>query len=467
MPSRHCFIPRSPVLAFALAVCARAVTPLPAPEKFPAHPPPAALLDDVFVRMKPYTGPTAAGLDRDGLRGKIFTGYQGWFHPDGDGSERPWKHYGASVDGKMIFRPGACVIDLWPDMSEADADERFATEFKMADGTMAPVFSSWHPKTVFRHFRWMHDYSIDGAFVQRFGTDLRRPQSYDVRNRVLENCRAGAHMNGVAWAVMYDLTGLKRVEIRSLVMEDWKRLCARMAVQKDAAYLRHEGKPVVAVWGVGFSDARDYTLDECRELIRFLHDDPECGGNAIMLGVPTWWRDGREDAVPAAQLHPLILEADIISPWTVGRMGLLPMVATIAEQVWQEDIAWLAPHRKEYLPVAFPGFRWNNLAGTDKTAGLPGTRPHLDIPRLRGEFFWRQIAAAKQAGASSLYLAMFDEMDEGTAIFKAANRPPMGASSFLDLDGLPADTWLWLAGQGRRMLRGELPLTLQPPLRKP
>ena len=57
-----------------------------------------------------------------------------------------------------------------------------------------------------------------------------------------------------------------------------------------------------------------------------------------------------------------------------------------------------------------------------------------------------------------IYQAMFDEMDEGTAIFKCTGNPPSGASSFLDNEGLPTDHYLWLVGQGGRLLRGEIPV---------
>lgn len=54
------------------------------------------------------------------------------------------------------------------------------------------------------------------------------------------------------------------------------------------------------------------------------------------------------------------------------------------------------------------------------------TTPLNAIPRLQGRFFWSQITAAKRAGADMLYVAMFDEVDEGTAIFKVTNDPPVG-----------------------------------------
>jgi hypothetical protein len=64
-----------------------------------------------------------------------------------------------------------------------------------------------------------------------------------------------------------------------------------------------------------------------------------------------------------------------------------------------------------------------------------------------------------------LYVAMFDEMDEGTAIFKCSNDVPVGqVSKFVTYDGLPSDFYLKLVGAGTRMLRGEIPVSDQPPL---
>ena len=55
------------------------------------------------------------------------------------------------------------------------------------------------------------------------------------------------------------------------------------------------------------------------------------------------------------------------------------------------------------------------------------TGEQLDsIPRSKGSFLWSQIVATKRAGCDMLYVAMFDEVDEGTAIFKCTNTPPIG-----------------------------------------
>ena len=79
------------------------------------------------------------------------------------------------------------------------------------------------------------------------------------------------------------------------------------------------GKPVVAVWGIGFNDGRKYSLEECERLVRFLKQDQQYGGSTVMIGVPTCWRTLDRDSVPDKRLHEIIRQADIVSPWTVGR----------------------------------------------------------------------------------------------------------------------------------------------------
>ena len=56
-----------------------------------------------------------------------------------------------------------------------------------------------------------------------------------------------------------------------------------------------------------------------------------------------------------------------------------------------------------------------------------------------------------------VYVAMFDEVDEGTAVFKCTNAVPAGPDQFATFDGLPSDYYLRLTGAGGRLIRGELP----------
>ncbi len=398
--------------------------------------------------LQPYTGPSERGVDTSTLTGKMMCGYQGWFACEGDGAEVGNQHW--TKRGGPIA-PGNAKVDLWPDVSELGPEERFATGFVLADGRSAEVFSSFKQATVLRHFRWMQEYGIDGAFVQRFVTMLRDGNSLRMNNAVLANCREGANRSGRAYAVMYDLSGLGAERMRE-VMDDWTALRTKMQMGNDAAYLRHRGKPLVAVWGVGFNDRREYTIAECREFVEFLKKD----GCAVMLGVPTGWRELERDSVRDPELHEVVKLADVVSPWTVGRYRDPAEVAQHAEKMMKPDLAWCAERKLDYLPVVFPGFSWFNMYG----------KAFNKIPRLKGEFLWSQFVAAKSAGAEMIYVAMFDEVDEGTAIFKCTNDvPPDGESKFITYEGVPPDFYLKLTGGGAKMLRGELPVTA--PIPKP
>jgi hypothetical protein len=295
----------------------------------------------------------------------------------------------------------------------------------------------------------MREYRIDGVFVQRFAVETIGVRNLDHTTTVLAHCREGANRYGRAYAVMYDLSGLGGGQI-SRVIDDWKLLVDRMRIGRDdndRAYLREGGKPVVAVWGVGFNDGRRYTLAECEQLVRFLTDDKKYGGNTVMLGVPTGWRTLDADSLGDKKLHDVILLADIVSPWTVGRYISPKTAVEHAERRIKPDMAWCREHGKAYLPVAFAGFSWHNMKPDF---------PLDQIPRLGGKFLWAQYAEAKKLGATMIYQAMFDEVDEGTAIFKCTNEPPVGKSRFVAEPGVASDHYLWLTGMGGRLLRGEI-----------
>jgi hypothetical protein len=66
-----------------------------------------------------------------------------------------------------------------------------------------------------------------------------------------------------------------------------------------------------------------------------------------------------------------------------------------------------------------------------------------------------------------IYVAMFDEVNEGTAIFKCSDDPPVSEiAKFVGLEGRPSDWYLWLTGQVAKMLRKEIPLSFTQPERK-
>lgn len=392
--------------------------------------------------LRPYTGPSVKGVDTKTMQNKVVTGYQGWFNCEGDGANLGWTHWADNRNER--FGPGNITVDLWPDLTEYDQTDLYETGFRYKTGVRAKTFSSFSKKTTQLHFEWMRDYGIDGAFIQRFSNGLSNEDMRHHKNVVLANAREAANRTGRSYAVMYDLSGTPEDKIVA-VFDDWRMLREKMHIGKDPAYQHHKGKPLVVIWGVGFNnDSKDRPgLEVSKQLIQKFKDD-RC---SVMLGIPTGWRELRSDSMTDPKLHDVLKMADILSPWSIGRIKSLEKVQDHADTYWGPDIEWAKRKRIDYLPVIYPGFSWYNLHG-----GTIGA-----IPRLKGQFLWAQIIAAKKAECDMLYIAMFDEVDEGTAIFKCSNEPPTAnGGKFLTLEGLPSDHYLWIAGQAGRILRGEL-----------
>ena len=83
----------------------------------------------------------------------------------------------------------------------------------------------------------------------------------------------------------------------------------------------------------------------------------------------------------------------------------------------------------------------------------------------RGRFLWEQFYELARLKADTVYVAMFDEVDEGTAIFKVTSSPPIQAH-FVGYEGLPSDWYLQLVKEGIAMLRKRRPLTAEIPISK-
>ena len=382
--------------------------------------------------------------------GLVMAGYQGWFDTPEDGAGRGWYHY----QRKGRFEPGFCSIDVWPEMSEYE--KQYETAFKFEDGSPAKVFSPQDESIVRLHFKWMKDYGIDGVFMQRFVGEIKNESGRNHFNKVLQSATKAALDYDRTIAIMYDLSGMSSADV-DFVIADWKKLKEQYGYDKRkrySNYLFDGNRPVVAVWGVGFNDNRRYNLADIERLIHFLKSE-EGGNCSVLLGVPTYWREQGNDCVKDANMHAVIEMADIVHPWFVGRFkeesydSFKPLIG--------KDVEWCNEHKLKYMPVVFPGFSWNNMQ--------PAGRPSSTIPRNHGSFFWKQLAGASSEGAQMIYVAMFDEIDEGTAIFKTAHRVPVGESKFIPLDAdIPSDHYLWLTGQAARMLKNKQQLPVLKPI---
>jgi hypothetical protein len=383
-------------------------------------------------------------------KGLLLAGYQGWFNAEGDGADRGWNHF----THDKIFEPGHTKVDYWPDVT--DYPLKYKTAFKLANGEPAYVFSSYDESTVDLHFKWMKDYGIDGVFMQRFVTTVKSPKGAKHYEKVLGSAVKFAKKYDRTISIMYDLSGMNPEDYK-LVIDDWKKLVDQYHFNKKEVYenyLFHHKKPLVAVWGAGFNDGRKYGLKEVEKIVDFLKNDPVYGAS-VLLGVPTFWRELKFDTQDDPLLHHIIRKIDIVHPWFVGRYNE-DTYPQFKERI-KKDLAWCNANGLDYAPVAYPGFSWKNMRPND---------PFDAIPRNKGSFFWKQLSGAIESGAQMIYVAMFDEIDEGTAIFKCAKDVPVGQSRFVPFEKeIPTDWYMWLAGQAAGMLKLEVPFQATIPYR--
>ena len=328
----------------------------------------------------------------------------------------------------------------------------------MPDGSAAKLYSAFNPQTVRRHFQWMQDNQLDGVFLQRFTSELADQRFFALRNQVTANVRGGAEAYGRVFAIMYDISGQPANTLVRTLTNDWNHLVRNLKLTDSPRYLRHQGKPVVALWGFGFAGRPD-TPAQAQQVIDWF----KAAGCTVVGGVPTHWRTLNHDAQTNAAWASVFRSFDVISPWSVGRFDDNAGADSFRQNVIAPDLAEATKAGRDYMPVVFPGFSWHNLNGGKLN----------QIPRRGGEFYWHQVYNAVAAGCPMIYGAMFDEVDEGTAMFKlaptAAQLPAQGAFVPLDIDGakLPSDWYLRLANQAGRMLRGEIPLQARPPITPP
>ncbi len=409
------------------------------------------------------SGP-AASVDASTLSNKVMCGYQGWFTADGDGGLNGWRHW--STNG-VIPNGSNLSVDMYPDLSEFSSNELFATAMTK-NGNPAYLYSGRTYATVNRHVRWMKEYGIDGIFAQRFVAVLTSAKYTAHMNAVRTNLQASCEEYRRIFAIMYDVSGANESNFWDVMRNDWISL-VDSGMTDSPMYLKHNGKPVLGIWGFGFKDGVHPPTNaaDAQTIINWFHTNaPEKYRATLVGGVPTYWKTLIEDSRPAPAWAAVYRSFDIISPWMVGRYRDQDGADSWKNNQLIPDIAEAQSYGKEYLPVIWPGTSWHNLQ-----INHPENNNQTNfIPRQGGAFYWRQAYNAVSAeGVRMIYIAMFDEVDESTAIYKlartASDAPDQGYWLTLDADGysLPSDWYLRLADETGRMLRRETPVTATMP----
>lgn len=375
-------------------------------------------------------------VDTTSLHKKVLCGYQGWFRCPGDGGSQ-WFHWSRS---SSTITSNTLTFDMWPDMREYTRQYRAGT-FTYPDNTPAYLFSSQDRQTVERHFDWMLEYGIDGVFLSRFVVSVAgRPTN------VLNHVRAAANRTGRTFALMYDMSGQSTNSLLARLTGDWRWLVEDERLTEDPRYLHHNGKPVLLVWGF-FSDR--FSTNLAHQIIDAFQTNTS--RPVTLVGGGAWW--WRTETAPG--WAAVFRRFAAYSPWNVGNCSVSGTNKYASIAYWRDDLALAKSLGMFYLPVIYPGFSWDNLQRL-----APGTSI---IPRRGGDFLWKQFNGARTFGLDAAFVAMFDEVDEGTAIFKVTDHPPT-QGYFVTYEGKPADWYLRLTAEGSRVLAGERPNTASIPI---
>lgn len=360
-----------------------------------------------------------------------------------------WMHW--SLFG--VPGPGDIAIDVWPDVTEYPQNCLFDTNFiALGNGLPDKVFSCYKQETIDTHFRWMQEYGIDCAAVQRFASILNAGGVYtETFTDVLQKIRDAAEATGRKFYVTYDLNGFQGNDtFKDLVTHDWQRWVDGGAdpVTASSAYARENGNLVVELWGMAVPGAADNTV-LMQELIDWFHSE----NVYVISGCNQTWRTD-----PA--WTNIIDDCEAISPWFIGRFVDIAGMDSFYNSVVAADVSYCNTNGILYIPTIWPGFSWANWNGG----------PQNQVPRDKGNFMWRQVYNCYNKGVDTVYVAMFDEYDEGTAIMKSATDSSMTPDDqwfvTMSADGefVSSDFYLRLTGKAGRVLKGIDTLTSSVPI---
>jgi hypothetical protein len=352
--------------------------------------------------------------------GKVIVGYQGWFSCSGDGS--PLNYF------------GHMNLEMWPDVR--DYTKTYAYDGTLGNGKPAAMFSNWDQSTVNLHVLWMQQNGIDCAAIQRFGNELDNGSLKSWRDGTATRLMNAAQTYDRKFYVMYDISGWNSFQTE--IKTDWTNtITGSLKLTASSAYAKQNNKPVVCVWGIGFPD-RPGNLSSWTDVITWFKNQ----GCYVIGGAPgSFATDAANSSVYSA--------CNMVMPWPVGAVGTM----STFQSGYTRDLSYCKAHAIDYQAGCFAGYAFHNSNGSSKNL----------IPRMYGNFMWSQFAGMRNAGVQSVYIAMFDEMNEGTSIFKVAEDSTMipAGKYFLTLnaDGVhvSSDFYLRLVNNGGRMVKGLIP----------
>ncbi|PTB70164.1 hypothetical protein BBK36DRAFT_1173406 [Trichoderma citrinoviride] len=371
----------------------------------------------------------AAAIDTSTLKGKWLYGYQGWFRKPASGVNNHWSPNGGTPG------PGNVEFEFVPDVSQYPANCLFASTLTAPNGQPVQLYDNTCEGVVDLHFKWMQQYGIDGAIVQRFLSHLDDASFITILNQV----EAAAVKYGRGFIVEYDASGGNSAtgSVAAQILADYNSKIKPYTT--SSAYIHHNGKPAVMVFGVGFPTVSINVTDGANIATQLKN-----AGAYVGLGVPAnFGTDVRANTGFAAAYKA----ANLISPWTVGSYSEGGYKNGYHTTTQIPDSQTLQSLGIDHAPLVWPGTSAYHLNGVTTPANFDY------FPRYNGSFYSMQADAVTSLPAKPLFVfnAMFDEINEGTQSLPCLKNNQLPTNEkFVGYDNDFADTGFYLELGGQK-----------------
>jgi hypothetical protein len=398
----------------------------------------------VFTATTPKATPWKNDLDFG-----AYYGYQAWHR----GPEAKWDHWFDNGIPDTEHMSG----DNWPDFAEYPI--LYKTQLRYPDGSPVMVYSCNDYETIDVHIRWMKEYGIKGCFLQRQQNNIHNPENLEAMDRKALHVRRACEKYGIKFCMMpcnndKSETG-RGQEYIDIIINDWKHCVDELKITESPMYIHQNGKPVIGFWGIGNAN-RQLTPEQATQILDSFQTPSESRYQVyVMGGVPNDWL-----TKPKEGFVPVFERLDMISPWR-------PIFYDPYNQDWLDrmagDKAYCDARGIDYNPTVSPGasVAYQHFDPTHRNK----------TPRDGGKYLWKQVYEVCKLGNKFMYVAMYDEIDEGTAMYKMAetqNDCPVLNPALVPLneDGynLPNDWYLQIGTEIQKMLEGSIGLTEVLPL---
>lgn len=398
--------------------------------------------------LNPDAQPIPARPNNPGseFKGKSFAGYQLW-HEAGNKPE-DWRHW---AYGKLpAAGRGNHNTETFPYLADYQNNANvnlYPTNFaNLGNGSAAKLYNSTDKGVIDVQMSLLQKAGFDGVAIQR-NAPVGRDMKYTSTEDYYINIKNACEKTGRYFYVMYCMPDVNNGsqsldDLVEGIKRDWVYQMEQIyALSSSPAYATVNGKPVVELWGLGYSTIL-VNKPQALELAKFFKDR----GCYVIAGVPRDWRLRNEGS--RTDFEEVYKAYNMISPWTVGAYSDAAGADNYRANYMVPDKTYCNQNGVDYYPVIFPGSAWSQ-----HVSGYPN-----DTKRNGGQFLWNQARNIKSIGAASMYFAMLDEFEESTNIISSATDyfdiPTDQYFGTLAQDGIwtSSDYYLRLAGAAARML---------------